>query len=88
MSILRLAKSMVGVTTFLSEFNPYPNQFEDITWGILPGWKHARLLHDSDARINKPHRGDRLRPRHQFLVESWILYRADFGGDFLEYALC
>lgn len=33
---LALSKVDGGVTTFLSEFNPYPNQFEDITWGYFP----------------------------------------------------
>ncbi len=32
---LALSKVDGGVTTFLSEFNPYPNQFEDITWGYF-----------------------------------------------------
>ena len=33
---LALSKVDGGVTTFLSEFNPYPNQFEDISWGYFP----------------------------------------------------
>ncbi|MGI9244507.1 MAG: chitobiase/beta-hexosaminidase C-terminal domain-containing protein, partial [Verrucomicrobiales bacterium] len=33
---LALSKVDGGVTTILSEYDPYPNQFEDITWGLFP----------------------------------------------------
>ena len=33
---LALSKVDGGLTTFLTEFDPYPNQFEDTTWGYFP----------------------------------------------------
>lgn len=33
---LALVKVVGGITTILSEFNDYPNQFDDISYGVLP----------------------------------------------------